>query len=196
MKKRTSLIIGCILLAAGVCLAGTAAMVLRGQSRTEAADRAVYDSISATAEAAIPADAVGDALPLGAGSSDLSGASLLSAGADGAHSIVGTLSFPARGLTMPVGDVREDPKVLPRLLDRYSLVIEGAERSWQFDVLSKLGMSEEVVFTDVCGHRYSYMTTNIQTVPEGEPGTGDLQLMVEKSGGRRLIVSCEFVQAE
>ena len=196
MKKRTSLIIGCILLAAGVCLAGTAAMVLRGQSRTEAADRAVYDSISATAEAAIPADAVGDALPLGAGSSDLSGASLLSAGADGAHSIVGTLSFPARGLTMPVGDVREDPKVLPRLLDRYSMVIEGAERSWQFDVLSKLGMSEEVVFTDVCGHRYSYMTTNIQTVPEGEPGTGDLQLMVEKSGGRRLIVSCEFVQAE
>ena len=196
MKKRTSLIIGCILLAAGVCLAGTAAMVLRGQSRTEAADRAVYDSISATAEAAIPADAVGDALPLGAGSSDLSGASLLSAGADGAHSIVGTLSFPARGLTMPVGDVREDPKVLPRLLDRYSLVIEGAERSWQFDVLSKLGMSEEVVFTDVCGHRYSYMTTNIQTVPEGEPGTGDLQLMVEKSGGRRLIVSCEFVRAE
>ena len=196
MKKRTSLIIGCILLAAGVCLAGTAAMVLRGQSRTEAADRAVYDSISATAEAAIPADAVGDALPLGAGSSDLSGASLLSAGADGAHSIVGTLSFPARGLTMPVGDVREDPKVLPRLLDRYSMVIEGAERSWQFDVLSKLGMSEEVVFTDVCGHRYSYMTTNIQTVPEGEPGTGDLQLMVEKSGGRRLIVSCEFVRAE
>ena len=196
MKKRTSLIIGCILLAAGVCLAGTAAMVLRGQSRTEAADRAVYDSISATAEAAIPADAVGDALPLGAGSSDLSGASLLSAGADGAHSIVGTLSFPARGLTMPVGDVREDPKVLPRLLDRYSLVIEGAERSWQFDVLSKLGMSEEVVFTDVCGHRYSYMTTNIQTVPEGEPGTGDLQLMVEKSGGRRFIVSCEFVRAE
>lgn len=196
MKKRTSLIIGCILLAAGVCLAGTAAMVLRGQSRTEAADRAVYDSISATAEAAIPADAVGDALPLGTGSSDLSGASLLSAGADGAHSIVGTLSFPARGLTMPVGDVREDPKVLPRLLDRYSLVIEGAERSWQFDVLSKLGMSEEVVFTDVCGHRYSYMTTNIQTVPEGEPGTGDLQLMVEKSGGRRLIVSCEFVRAE
>ena len=196
MKKRTSLIIGCILLTAGVCLAGTAAMVLRGQSRTEAADRAVYDSISATAEAAIPADAVGDALPLGAGSSDLSGASLLSAGADGAHSIVGTLSFPARGLTMPVGDVREDPKVLPRLLDRYSLVIEGAERSWQFDVLSKLGMSEEVVFTDVCGHRYSYMTTNIQTVPEGEPGTGDLQLMVEKSGGRRLIVSCEFVRAE
>lgn len=196
MKKRTSLIIGCILLAAGVCLAGTAAMVLRGQSRTEAADRAVYDNISATAEAAIPADAVGDALPLGAGSSDLSGASLLSAGADGAHSIVGTLSFPARGLTMPVGDVREDPKVLPRLLDRYSMVIEGAERSWQFDVLSKLGMSEEVVFTDVCGHRYSYMTTNIQTVPEGEPGTGDLQLMVEKSGGRRLIVSCEFVRAE
>lgn len=196
MKKRTSLIIGCILLAAGVCLAGTAAMILRGQSRTEAADRAVYDSISATAEAAIPADAVGDALPLGTGSSDLSGASLLSAGADGAHSIVGTLSFPARGLTMPVGDVREDPKVLPRLLDRYSLVIEGAERSWQFDVLSKLGMSEEVVFTDVCGHRYSYMTTNIQTVPEGEPGTGDLQLMVEKSGGRRLIVSCEFVRAE
>ena len=196
MKKRTSLIIGCILLTAGVCLAGSAAMVLRGQSRTEAADRAVYDSISATAEAAIPADAVGDALPLGAGSSDLSGASLLSAGADGAHSIVGTLSFPARGLTMPVGDVREDPKVLPRLLDRYSMVIEGAERSWQFDVLSKLGMSEEVVFTDVCGHRYSYMTTNIQTVPEGEPGTGDLQLMVEKSGGRRLIVSCEFVQAE
>ena len=196
MKKRTSLIIGCILLAAGVCLAGTAAMVLRGQSRTEAADRAVYDSISATAEAAIPADAVGDALPLGTGSSDLSGASLLSAGADGAHSIVGTLSFPARGLTMPVGDVREDPKVLPRLLDRYSMVIEGAERSWQFDVLSKLGMSEEVVFTDVCGHRYSYMTTNIQTVPEGEPGTGDLQLMVEKSGGRRLIVSCEFVRAE
>lgn len=196
MKKRTSLIIGCILLAAGVCLAGTAAMVLRGQLRTEAADRAVYDSISATAEAAIPADAVGDALPLGAGSSDLSGASLLSAGADGAHSIVGTLSFPARGLTMPVGDVREDPKVLPRLLDRYSMVIEGAERSWQFDVLSKLGMSEEVVFTDVCGHRYSYMTTNIQTVPEGEPGTGDLQLMVEKSGGRRLIVSCEFVRAE
>ena len=171
-------------------------MVLRGQSRTEAADRAVYDNISATAEAAIPADAVGDALPLGAGSSDLSGASLLSAGADGAHSIVGTLSFPARGLTMPVGDVREDPKVLPRLLDRYSMVIEGAERSWQFDVLSKLGMSEEVVFTDVCGHRYSYMTTNIQTVPEGEPGTGDLQLMVEKSGGRRLIVSCEFVRAE
>ena len=52
MKKRTSLIIGCILLTAGVCLAGTAAMVLRGQSRTEAADRAVYDSISATAEAA------------------------------------------------------------------------------------------------------------------------------------------------
>ena len=196
MKKRTSLIIGCILLTAGVCLAGTAAMVLRGQSRTEAADRAVYDSISATAEAAIPADAVGDALPLGTGSSDLSGASLLSAGADGAHSIVGTLSFPARGLTMPVGDVREDPKVLPRLLDRYSMVIEGAERSWQFDVLSKLGMSEEVVFTDVCGHRYSYMTTNIQTVPEGEPGTGDLQLMVEKSGGRRLIVSCEFVRAE
>ena len=196
MKKRTSLIIGCILLAAGVCLAGTAAMVLRGQSRTEAADRAVYDSISATAEAAIPADAVGDALPLGTGSSDLSGASLLSAGADGAHSIVGTLSFPARGLTMPVGDVREDPKVLPRLLDRYSMVIEGAERSWQFDVLSKLGMSEEVVFTDVCGHRYSYMTTNIQTVPEGEPGTGDLQLMVEKSGGRRLIVSCEFVRAD
>ena len=196
MKKRTSLIIGCILLAAGVCLAGTAAMILRGQSRTEAADRAVYDSISATAEAAIPADAVGDALPLGTGSSDLSGASLLSAGADGAHSIVGTLSFPARGLTMPVGDVREDPKVLPRLLDRYSMVIEGAERSWQFDVLSKLGMSEEVVFTDVCGHRYSYMTTNIQTVPEGEPGTGDLQLMVEKSGGRRLIVSCEFVRAE
>ncbi len=196
MKKRTSLIIGCILLTAGVCLAGTAAMILRGQSRTEAADRAVYDSISATAEAAIPADAVGDALPLGAGSSDLSGASLLSAGADGAHSIVGTLSFPARGLTMPVGDVREDPKVLPRLLDRYSMVIEGAERSWQFDVLSKLGMSEEVVFTDVCGHRYSYMTTNIQTVPEGEPGTGDLQLMVEKSGGRRLIVSCEFVRAE
>ena len=196
MKKRTSLIIGCILLAAGVCLAGTAAMVLRGQSRTEAADRAVYDNISATAEAAIPADAVGDALPLGAGSSDLSGASLLSAGADGAHSIVGTLSFPARGLTMPVGDVREDPKVLPRLLDRYSMVIEGAERSWQFDVLSKLGMSEEVVFTDVCGHRYSYMTTNIQTVPEGEPGTGDLQLMVEKSGGRRLIVSCEFVRAD
>ena len=196
MKKRTSLIIGCILLAAGVCLAGYAAMVLRGQSRTEAADRAVYDSISATAEAAIPADAVGDALPLGTGSSDLSGASLLSAGADGAHSIVGTLSFPARGLTMPVGDVREDPKVLPRLLDRYSMVIEGAERSWQFDVLSKLGMSEEVVFTDVCGHRYSYMTTNIQTVPEGEPGTGDLQLMVEKSGGRRLIVSCEFVRAE
>ena len=196
MKKRTSLIIGCILLAAGVCLAGTAAMVLRGQSRTEAADRAVYDSISATAEAAIPADAVGDALPLGTGSSDLSGASLLSAGADGAHSIVGTLSFPARGLTMPVGDVREDPKVLPRLLDRYSMVIEGAERSWQFDVLSKLSMSEEVVFTDVCGHRYSYMTTNIQTVPEGEPGTGDLQLMVEKSGGRRLIVSCEFVRAE
>lgn len=196
MKKRTSLIIGCILLAAGVCLAGTAAMVLRGQSRTEAADRAVYDNISATAEAAIPADAVGDALPLGTGSSDLSGASLLSAGADGAHSIVGTLSFPARGLTMPVGDVREDPKVLPRLLDRYSMVIEGAERSWQFDVLSKLGMSEEVVFTDVCGHRYSYMTTNIQTVPEGEPGTGDLQLMVEKSGGRRLIVSCEFVRAE
>ena len=196
MKKRTSLIIGCILLAAGVCLAGTAAMILRGQSRTEAADRAVYDSISATAEAAIPADAVGDALPLGTGSSDLSGASLLSAGADGAHSIVGTLSFPARGLTMPVGDVREDPKVLPRLLDRYSMVIEGAERSWQFDVLSKLGMSEEVVFTDVCGHRYSYMTTNIQTVPEGEPGTGDLQLMVEKSGGRRLIVSCEFVRAD
>ena len=196
MKKRTSLIIGCILLAAGVCLTGTAAMVLRGQSRTEAADRAVYDNISATAESAIPADAVGDALPLGTGSSDLSGASLLSAGADGAHSIVGTLSFPARGLTMPVGDVREDPKVLPRLLDRYSMVIEGAERSWQFDVLSKLGMSEEVVFTDVCGHRYSYMTTNIQTVPEGEPGTGDLQLMVEKSGGRRLIVSFEFVRAE
>ena len=196
MKKRTSLIIGCILLAAGVCLAGYAATILRGQSRTEAADRAVYDNISATAEAAIPADAVGDALPLGTGSSDLSGASLLSAGADGAHSIVGTLSFPARGLTMPVGDVREDPKVLPRLLDRYSMVIEGAERSWQFDVLSKLGMSEEVVFTDVCGHRYSYMTTNIQTVPEGEPGTGDLQLMVEKSGGRRLIVSCEFVRAD
>ena len=196
MKKRTSLIIGCILLAAGVCLAGYAATVLRGQSQAEAADRAVYDSISATAEAAIPADAVGDALPLGTGSSDLSGASLLSAGADGAHSIVGTLSFPARGLTMPVGDVREDPKVLPRLLDRYSMVIEGAERSWQFDVLSKLGMSEEVVFTDVCGHRYSYMTTNIQTVPEGEPGTGDLQLMVEKSGGRRLNDSCEFVRAE
>ncbi len=158
--------------------------------------KAEYDSLLAAAEAAIPANPVGDPLGLGDENSDLSDAAVLSAGENGEHSVLGMLTFTQRGVTMPVGDVLEDPAVLPKLQDRSAMVIEGASESWQFSILDQIGMGEEVVFTDILGHKYYYETTNVQKLDKGQQGTEDLQLIHEQGLGGYFYIGYEFVRAE
>ena len=169
------------------------------QYRTGAAvkeqKKAEYTELLGTIESAIPGTPVGEALPLGSGNSGMEEAAVLSAGPDGDHSLIGTITFPRLGVTMPVGDVLEDHTLLPRLLERSSMVIEGSDDEWQFAILSKVGMSEEVIFTDVLGHRYFYETTNVLNLDKGQISAGDLQLIRSTKGGNFCIV-CDYVRTE
>ena len=145
----------------------------------KAARKASYDSLLAAAETAIPGQPVGDALPLGNGRSDLTEAAVIAAGEDETYSMLGTLTFSQRGVTMPVGDVTEDKSVLPRLRERTAMVIEGTQDDWQFGILDDVGMGEEVVFTDVFGHKYYYETTNVQRLDADQQGTEDWYLKTD-----------------
>ena len=192
--------IGILMILCGALLIGYALFRLFGGAGTSASDKAArkasYDSLLAAAEAAIPGQPVGDALPLGNGSSDLTDAAVIAAGEDGAYSMLGTLTFSQRGVTMPVGDVTEDKSVLPRLRERTAMVIEGTQDDWQFGILDDVGMGEEVVFTDVFGHKYYYETTNVQRLDADQPGTEDLQLIHAARTGGYFYIGCEFVRAE
>ena len=184
-------ILGIVLVLCGAAAIFAAVLRSGGMKHREEQAQADFNETLQILQQVIPDEGIGMPLELSSGQSDMSGASVFLAGD---HSCIGILSFPAHDVSFPVGSVsEEDYSIIPCLQSSDSFVIEGIPYEWQFGILNSVGMGEQVVFTDVCGHQYVYQTTNVQRLKNGADCTEDLQLFYAESKTSRFYIGCDFV---
>ena len=116
---------------------------------------------------------------------------------------IGTLEIPALELTLPVISQWSD-QALKLAPCRYTgsaylndLIIAGHNYKRHFARLNALNLGDDVLFTDIDGHLFSYQVSKLEqlagtAVEEMEAGEWDLTLFTCTIGGKaRMTVRCE-----
>ncbi len=110
------------------------------------------------------------------------------------HDCVGILSIPELDLTLPIGGLYESSEIMPHILERGTMIIEGPAYEEQFGKLKHARMGMQVFFTDINGAEYEFEATTVENLTNTQPGSGQMQLYYFNGRNKRFSIGCERIR--
>ncbi len=110
------------------------------------------------------------------------------------HDCVGILSIPELDLTLPIGGIYESTEIMPHILERGTMIIEGPSYEEQFGKLEHARMGMQVFFTDINGAEYEFEATTVEKLTNTQAGSGQMQLYYFVGRNKRFSIGCERIR--